>query len=349
MSTRNFVPRGNQEGGIGTALKQWLNGFFKFLKISSDIVFTPITDPSYEEGKVFYDSQHKCLSYYNENNNVKVCIGQENILRVKNETGSTIQNGTPVRITGANGDTTALVAPAQANNLTNSKVFGVTTSEILNNEYGYATVYGELHDIDTSIFNVGDRLYLSDSVLGGLTTTLPSIEVFIAYVLKSHETDGEILIVTSESFQSQGDMLKSVYDTDDDGIVDSSFSQSHEYAESDSESSTTSTDFQTKTTLTFTPPSTGDYIIEWTFELNASTINRRILAKVDIDDTTIISGQIGESSTLSPHPNGWILCSGFKKVNLSNSSKSIKIKFATEIGTSTAYIRNARILTRRVH
>ena len=31
MASKNIVPRANEEGGIGTSIKKWLNGFFKYL------------------------------------------------------------------------------------------------------------------------------------------------------------------------------------------------------------------------------------------------------------------------------------------------------------------------------
>ena len=34
MSTRNFVPRADGEGSIGTAAKNWLNGYFKKLNVA---------------------------------------------------------------------------------------------------------------------------------------------------------------------------------------------------------------------------------------------------------------------------------------------------------------------------
>ena len=37
MATRNIVPRANEEGNIGTTLKNWLKGWFKDLFVSGDI------------------------------------------------------------------------------------------------------------------------------------------------------------------------------------------------------------------------------------------------------------------------------------------------------------------------
>ena len=35
MATKNFVPRANGEGGIGTSAKRWLNGFFKNVTVDT--------------------------------------------------------------------------------------------------------------------------------------------------------------------------------------------------------------------------------------------------------------------------------------------------------------------------
>jgi len=37
MATRNIVPRGNEEGNIGTSLKNWLKGWFKDLFVSGNL------------------------------------------------------------------------------------------------------------------------------------------------------------------------------------------------------------------------------------------------------------------------------------------------------------------------
>jgi hypothetical protein len=37
MATRNIVPRANEEGNIGTSLKNWLKGWFKDLFISGNL------------------------------------------------------------------------------------------------------------------------------------------------------------------------------------------------------------------------------------------------------------------------------------------------------------------------
>lgn len=43
MATKNVVPRADSEGGIGTALKRWLNGFFRHLTVSDDATVGALT------------------------------------------------------------------------------------------------------------------------------------------------------------------------------------------------------------------------------------------------------------------------------------------------------------------
>ena len=57
-----------------------------------------ISPPTYKEGLVFYDNQKKSLSYYNDEPNTTVNVGQETIVKVFNNNGSTLDNGTIVRV-----------------------------------------------------------------------------------------------------------------------------------------------------------------------------------------------------------------------------------------------------------
>lgn len=53
MATRNFVPRANNEGGIGTSVKQWASGFFQKLAVgaitTAVTVLTPAADANNQQ------------------------------------------------------------------------------------------------------------------------------------------------------------------------------------------------------------------------------------------------------------------------------------------------------------
>jgi len=70
------------------------------------IDFNPIANgsqPSHQEGRVFYDLDNHSLAIYNDEAEVTLQVGQEEYLRVRNNTDGTIFNGEAVRIIGSQG------------------------------------------------------------------------------------------------------------------------------------------------------------------------------------------------------------------------------------------------------
>jgi len=164
--------------------------------VSDYTAYTPTTAPTYTEGRVFYDSTAKTLNYYNDNSQMSVNIGQEQIVRVRNQTGSTIANGTVVYISGATGQT-PLVTKAIATSYTTADVIGVTTTDITNNGFGYVTINGTVNGLDTSAFADGNAVYLSASVAGAYTATeptSPNYSIQVGVVLYSHGVNGKLLV-----------------------------------------------------------------------------------------------------------------------------------------------------------
>jgi hypothetical protein len=126
-------------------------------------------------------------------------IGLETYARVANFTGITIPNGTVVGFTGAVPDSALSVAPYLANGATNTLyIVGVMTHDLPDSgDKGYCTVWGFVRDVDTSAFTLGDILYASPTVAGGLTKvkpTAPNNVVPIAAVLQVGTTDGVIFV-----------------------------------------------------------------------------------------------------------------------------------------------------------
>ena len=164
--------------------------------VSDYTAYTPTTAPAYAEGRVFYDSAAHTLNYYNENSQMSVNIAQEQIVRVRNQTGSTILNGTVVYISGATGQT-PLITKAIATSYITADVIGVTTTDISNNGYGYVTISGTVNDLDTSAFADGDAVYLSASVAGAYTATeptTPNYSIQIGVITYSNNVHGKLLV-----------------------------------------------------------------------------------------------------------------------------------------------------------
>ena len=108
-------------------------------------------------------------------------VGLEVYRFCHNTTGVTIPNGTVVVFVGAHGDGHALIAPVAASTtLQPNQVVGITTQDIANNDHGYVTWYGLVHELDTTgssvgeTWAVGDVLYLHPTIPGALTNVKPT-------------------------------------------------------------------------------------------------------------------------------------------------------------------------------
>lgn len=131
-------------------------------------------------------------------------VGQEQLVRVRNSTGSTIVNGTAVMATGTLGASGRItVAPANVNGSNYKHVLGVTTESIAAGGDGFCTVFGKVRGIQTNGANYGetwvdgDVIYVKDSDGGALTKVVPTgtqVKLPIAIVIKSHGTNGTLFI-----------------------------------------------------------------------------------------------------------------------------------------------------------
>jgi hypothetical protein len=139
-------------------------------------------------------------------------VGLETYVRARNNTGSTIPNGTVVGFSGATGGD-VLCAPYLADGSTTVESFiGLTTEAIQNGEIGRVTVFGVVRGLDTSPFAVGDLLYASSTVAGGLTVTKPTAPAFaipVGIVTADDATNGQILVrPIIEQTKRYGKLLK---------------------------------------------------------------------------------------------------------------------------------------------
>ena len=180
--------------GLATA-----NTFTQPQTLSNYAILTPMAAPAHGEGRLFYDSTEKSLTYYNDEADVAVHVGQENVIRVRNVTGVAIAKGAAVYINGAQGANLPTIALAQANALLTSRCIGLASHSIEHNSNGYVTSVGVVTGLDTSSFAAGNPLYLSPSVAGGLTTTRPTTDwvVPVGVVTISNASVGEIKVTLS--------------------------------------------------------------------------------------------------------------------------------------------------------
>jgi len=142
--------------------------------ISSYETYTATSAPSYNAGRLWYDSNVNSLAYYNDVTNNTLHIGEEVQLKVYNNTGSTINIGQPVYITStSSGYTYPNVALAIANSLTTGNVIGLANQAIPTGTAGYVTTIGLIQGVNTGSYTVGDTLYLSPYSAGYYQNTIP--------------------------------------------------------------------------------------------------------------------------------------------------------------------------------
>ena len=149
-------------------------------------------------------------------------IGQEIAPLVRNSTGVTITNGTPVRFSGTLGASgRVLVSPAIADGtIPSSYILGVTTEDIVNGADGHVTWFGKVRGIDTSgtpygqVWNDGDIVYVSEVTAGWLTNVkpqAPNLQIFIGVVVNAHASNGTLF--TRPSWRSSLEDLDDVNGT----------------------------------------------------------------------------------------------------------------------------------------
>jgi hypothetical protein len=162
---------------------------------SSFITFDAIDHPTHAEGQVYYDTNHKSLSYQSDIDGVEHEIGIEEHVRVYNNSGSTINKGKPVYWSG-NANDHPTIGLANATSETKYNVQGLTAHDIANDSYGYVIVSGLVDGIDTSALTAGQNVFagLSDGALRNDSPTYPNFPMCLGWVVKSHPTDGIILI-----------------------------------------------------------------------------------------------------------------------------------------------------------
>lgn len=153
-----------------------------------------LANPSYLEGRTFYDNSKNTLAYYNDESDTTINLGQEVVVKVHNNNGSTIINGDAVRYGGSIIGGVPTVVRSLADTVANAQVAGVATHNILVGQTGYITVLGEISGLNTSSFNEGDFLQVSGTTPGLLTNVEQEIVSLVAVVNVQDITNGSIIV-----------------------------------------------------------------------------------------------------------------------------------------------------------
>jgi hypothetical protein len=156
-----------------------------------------VEDPTYKEGRLYYDPGSKSVAYYNDSSSY-IHIGQDVVTRVWNNSGATLPRANCVFISGessANGFPNVLLASAGTR--ANAEVIGLTTTDIPNGGYGFVLISGRLQGLNTSAIPEGSELFLSATEPGKFTTSVPdtpNVPLNIGYITNSDLTQGVLLV-----------------------------------------------------------------------------------------------------------------------------------------------------------
>lgn len=155
-------------------------------------------------GQVSYSTAEGSLEQMFDGGHVKSVLGQTLHQRVLNDTGSTLNKGQVVYVSGAQGNrVTVSLAQADADS-TSATIIGVIAYAIADGAEGYVITEGVIKGVNTNGFTEGAPVYLSPTTPGALTQTKPEAPqhlVLVGYCVRADATVGEILIKTQNGYE----------------------------------------------------------------------------------------------------------------------------------------------------
>ena len=131
-------------------------------------------------------------------------VGQEQLIRVTNNSGTSINDGMAVMATGTLGNSGRItVAKANLTQANAKFILGVVTETIASGADGFVTAFGKVRGINTSgsqygeTWVDGDVLYVKDSGSGALTKVVPTdtqVKLPVAIVISAHGSNGTLFV-----------------------------------------------------------------------------------------------------------------------------------------------------------
>lgn len=158
-------------------------------------------------GDLYWDNEDDTVSV-KLSSEVTQQLGEESLLKIYNNTGSLIPNGSVVYLTGSFGNRST-VGLARASELDGSivdHIVGMSTEDISAANEGFITLFGLVRGLNTTGFTEGDIIYTSTVSFGEYTNvkpTYPDYAIEVGFVTKIDATDGRILVRISDVSQEQ--------------------------------------------------------------------------------------------------------------------------------------------------
>jgi hypothetical protein len=200
------LPSSTFTGGTVSGATNFTNGLTantisaNTINVNNYIDFaTGSTNPVHVGGRVFYDNTEHSLAYIpNINSNVIVKMGQQLYTRVQNASGTLIPKGSVLQIQTASSGMPNVTLAISVKTLS-KQVIGLAADDIQIGGEGLVLNNGLLSGITINTFNIGDILYVSDTVPGGYVNSTTSLQYSsrsnqIGYVIATGTTLGQIYV-----------------------------------------------------------------------------------------------------------------------------------------------------------
>jgi hypothetical protein len=168
-------------------------------------------------GRLSWNDTDGTLDIGLKGGNVTLQLGQEEVIRIVNKSGITLQESAyqVVRVRrvdegGAQGQRLAVVLAQANNDLNSATTIGLVTETITDNQEGFITSNGLIRGIDTTgtlqgeTWVDGDILYLSPTTPGALTKVkplAPQHTVILGYVVYAHADNGKIFVKIDNGYE----------------------------------------------------------------------------------------------------------------------------------------------------
>ena len=131
-------------------------------------------------------------------------IGQQVVVRARNNSGSAITKGSVVKVVGVAGGFIGINLAQGDSDANSATAFGIVAENIADATNGFVGINGIIHGLNTNAFTEGDVLYLSTATPGAITNVKPVAPlhaVVIGYVAKKSATDGHILLHVQNGYE----------------------------------------------------------------------------------------------------------------------------------------------------
>jgi len=260
---------------------------------------------------------------------------------VRKGSSGTIAKGRAVYLSGYNVGGWAEVEEARSDSASTMPAIGITNEVITNTSTGKVVVSGEVNDVDTSSWSVGDPLYVSSTTAGALTNVKPTgatnLIQKVAIVGKSDASTGGFEVYGAGRANDVPNIQEDyVWRGDSDGVATPTkmvFGDEWQTDEDDTLRSTTIQPpswYAAHTFNTGTLPA-GTYRVGWFFTWAIDSIADDFLAQVVVDGTTTLldmAQEAKDAGTDQKQPS-----SGFGYATFATeTTHSIVLQIATESG-----------------